>query len=105
MAGSQVASSCLLLGSYDRHAVLMTVCKVGAGAIIAFAMELSEYLVVVNTSSLTLSIAGVFKVTMKFLSSLLAFSFIHNVFFTIEILCFKIILIVLPGGANCCLGC
>lgn len=69
MAGSQVASSCLLDGSYDRHAVLMTASKVGAGAVIAFAMELSEYLVVVNTSSLTLSIAGVFKVIFALLST------------------------------------
>ena len=59
--GPQVASSCLLLGSYDVHKVILTVIKVGAGALLAFAMELAEYLVVVNTSSLTLSIAGVFK--------------------------------------------
>ncbi|KAK3932164.1 Solute carrier family 35 member C2 [Frankliniella fusca] len=59
--GSQVASSCLLLGSYDRHRIITTISKVVAGAILAFVMELSEYLVVVSTSSLTLSIAGVFK--------------------------------------------
>lgn len=33
-----------------------------AGAFIALAMELSEYMVVVHTSSLTLSITGIFKV-------------------------------------------
>lgn len=35
--------------------------KVSVGATIAFAMELSEFLVVTYTSSLTLSIAGIFK--------------------------------------------
>ncbi|XP_075229922.1 solute carrier family 35 member C2-like [Lycorma delicatula] len=34
---------------------------VGGGSLIAFGMEIAEYLVVVNTSSLTLSIAGIFK--------------------------------------------
>lgn len=59
--GSQVASSCLLYDSQQGHQALSTVSMVGAGALLAFAMELSEYLVVVNTSSLTLSVAGVFK--------------------------------------------
>lgn len=62
LIGSQVASSCLLYGSQQGHQALSTASKVGAGALLAFAMELSEYLVVVNTSSLTLSVAGVFKV-------------------------------------------
>lgn len=39
-----------------------TILKVSVGATIAFAMELSEFLVVTYTSSLTLSIAGIFKV-------------------------------------------
>ena len=33
------------------------------GSILAFALELSEYLLLTYTSSLTLSIAGIFKVT------------------------------------------
>ncbi|XP_049885318.1 solute carrier family 35 member C2 [Pectinophora gossypiella] len=40
---------------------LPTVLKVSVGATIAFAMEISEFLVVTYTSSLTLSIAGIFK--------------------------------------------
>ncbi|KAJ1524880.1 hypothetical protein ONE63_009745 [Megalurothrips usitatus] len=59
--GSQVAKSCLLYGSYDSQGAINTVTKVVAGALLAFAMEISEFLVVVNTSSLTLSVAGVFK--------------------------------------------
>ncbi|CAG9781690.1 unnamed protein product [Diatraea saccharalis] len=38
-----------------------TLLKVSVGATIAFAMEISEFLVVTYTSSLTLSIAGIFK--------------------------------------------
>ncbi|KAL4717423.1 hypothetical protein ACJJTC_000572 [Scirpophaga incertulas] len=41
--------------------LLPTVLKVSVGATIAFAMEISEFLVVTYTSSLTLSIAGIFK--------------------------------------------
>lgn len=42
--------------------ILPYVFKVSFGAFLAFAMELSEYLVVTYTSSLTLSITGIFKV-------------------------------------------
>ncbi|VVC86342.1 unnamed protein product [Leptidea sinapis] len=38
-----------------------TIMKISVGATIAFAMEISEFLVVTYTSSLTLSIAGIFK--------------------------------------------
>ncbi|CAG9558599.1 unnamed protein product [Danaus chrysippus] len=41
--------------------LLPSVLKVSVGATIAFAMEISEFLVVTYTSSLTLSIAGIFK--------------------------------------------
>ncbi|XP_028166829.1 solute carrier family 35 member C2 [Ostrinia furnacalis] len=41
--------------------LLPTVLKVSGGATIAFAMEISEFVVVTYTSSLTLSIAGIFK--------------------------------------------
>ncbi|XP_028035450.1 solute carrier family 35 member C2 [Bombyx mandarina] len=49
-----------LLGLPDEL-LLPTVLKVTVGATIAFAMEISEFLVVTYTSSLTLSIAGIFK--------------------------------------------
>ncbi|CAH2103683.1 unnamed protein product [Euphydryas editha] len=41
--------------------LMPTILKVSVGATIAFAMEISEFLVVTYTSSLTLSIAGIFK--------------------------------------------
>ncbi|XP_047543563.1 solute carrier family 35 member C2 [Vanessa atalanta] len=43
------------------EALMPTILKVSVGATIAFAMEISEFLVVTYTSSLTLSIAGIFK--------------------------------------------
>lgn len=42
--------------------LMPTMLKVSGGATIAFAMEISEFVVVTYTSSLTLSIAGIFKV-------------------------------------------
>ncbi|XP_045784117.1 solute carrier family 35 member C2 [Maniola jurtina] len=44
-----------------QEELMPTVLKVSVGATIAFAMEISEFLVVTYTSSLTLSIAGIFK--------------------------------------------
>lgn len=42
-----------------------TLFKISVGAFIAFLMELSEVMVVTYTSSLTLSIAGIFKVSIE----------------------------------------
>ncbi|XP_026828634.1 solute carrier family 35 member C2 isoform X2 [Ooceraea biroi] len=41
--------------------ILLTTSEVIAGAILAFSMEVMEFLVVIYTSSLTLSISGIFK--------------------------------------------
>lgn len=49
------------LMSLPPEQLLPTILKVSVGATIAFAMEISEFLVVTYTSSLTLSIAGIFK--------------------------------------------
>lgn len=46
----------------DIGNILSTTSTVIAGAILAFSMEIMEFLVVTHTSSLTLSISGVFKV-------------------------------------------
>lgn len=46
----------------DIGSILSTTSTVIAGAILAFSMEIMEFLVVTHTSSLTLSISGVFKV-------------------------------------------
>jgi len=40
----------------------LTLSAVVAGAIVAFSMEVMEFLVITYTSSLTLSISGIFKV-------------------------------------------
>lgn len=46
----------------DIGNILLTTSAVIAGAILAFSMEVMEFLVVTYTSSLTLSISGIFKV-------------------------------------------
>lgn len=43
----------------------MVILKISAGATLAFFMEVSEFMVLSKTSSLTLSIAGIFKVSSK----------------------------------------
>ena len=47
----------------DATHLLTTIGKVLGGAVIAFFMELTEYLLVSFTSSLTLSVSGIIKVT------------------------------------------
>lgn len=46
----------------EPQGVLITVSAVLVGAILAFTMEVTEFMVVTHTSSLTLSISGVLKV-------------------------------------------
>lgn len=46
----------------QKAAFLYAVNAILLGAIMAFFMEIAEYLVVTYTSSLTLSVAGIFKV-------------------------------------------
>ncbi|XP_073957608.1 solute carrier family 35 member C2-like [Choristoneura fumiferana] len=49
------------LQALPQELLAPTLIKVSGGATIAFLMEVSEFLVVTHTSSLTLSIAGIFK--------------------------------------------
>ncbi|XP_067643533.1 solute carrier family 35 member C2 [Eurosta solidaginis] len=51
----------LNLPNISNHVILFNIFYVSFGAILAFLMECSEYLVLSKTSGLTLSIAGVFK--------------------------------------------
>ncbi|KAG6456314.1 hypothetical protein O3G_MSEX009674 [Manduca sexta] len=51
----------LKLAALPPERLMPTILKVSVGATLAFAMEISEFLVVTYTSSLTLSIAGIFK--------------------------------------------
>lgn len=50
-----------LLDGIDSSVIYEMWIKISVGAFIAFAMELSEFLVLSRTSSLTLSVAGIFK--------------------------------------------
>ncbi|KAM7358370.1 solute carrier family 35 member C2 [Cochliomyia hominivorax] len=49
------------MGNYTDSAIYMVILKISAGATLAFFMEVSEFMVLSKTSSLTLSIAGIFK--------------------------------------------
>lgn len=60
------------LSTMSNDVIVWWIFKISGGAIIAFAMELSEFLLVAKTSSLTLSITGIFKV-----------HFINNFFYII----------------------
>ncbi|XP_044313969.1 solute carrier family 35 member C2 isoform X2 [Drosophila rhopaloa] len=49
------------LHNHTSHEIIWAIGKITAGALLAFLMEFSEFLVLCKTSSLTLSIAGIFK--------------------------------------------
>uniref|UniRef100_A0A1I8P7A5 Sugar phosphate transporter domain-containing protein n=1 Tax=Stomoxys calcitrans TaxID=35570 RepID=A0A1I8P7A5_STOCA len=46
---------------YSTNDIYMVILKITFGAVMAFCMEISEFMVLAKTSSLTLSIAGIFK--------------------------------------------
>lgn len=48
-------------GTFETEGIILAI-KITAGAFLAFAMEVSEFLLLSHTSSLTLSISGIFKV-------------------------------------------
>lgn len=50
------------LSEFPGTEINMVILKITFGAAMAFCMEVAEFLVLVKTSSLTLSIAGIFKV-------------------------------------------
>lgn len=54
-----------MLNSPETDSALLLT-KITIGAFLAFAMEISEFLVLSYTSSLTLSVAGIFKVIVTF---------------------------------------
>lgn len=59
--GSKMYTGIRVTDWSDVGSILLTASAVIAGAILAFSMEVMEFLVVTYTSSLTLSISGVFK--------------------------------------------
>lgn len=59
--GSEMYSNLKSINWNDSYSIMLTVTAVNAGAILAFVMEITEFLVVTHTSSLTLSVTGIFK--------------------------------------------
>lgn len=59
--GAKLATSSLVFRYHDVTEMFKTVFLAIIGAVLAFLMELSEYLLLVCTSSLTLSISGILK--------------------------------------------
>ncbi|XP_050455638.1 solute carrier family 35 member C2 [Cataglyphis hispanica] len=59
--GSRIYNDIRVTDWSDIGSILLTASAVIAGAILAFSMEVMEFLVITYTSSLTLSISGVFK--------------------------------------------
>ncbi|XP_055626821.1 solute carrier family 35 member C2 [Toxorhynchites rutilus septentrionalis] len=59
--GKRIVDNFDLLLHTDSSIILDMWLRISVGAFIAFAMEVSEFLVLTNTSSLTLSVAGIFK--------------------------------------------
>ncbi|PSN57901.1 hypothetical protein C0J52_00210 [Blattella germanica] len=59
--GVALANNCKMFRYTDANVMMMTLLKITTGAVIAFCMEVTEYMVVTHTSSLTLSVAGIFK--------------------------------------------
>ena len=53
------------------EAAIENLAKIGVGGVMAFFMEVAEFLIVTHASSLTLSIVGVVKVTHSIASQVL----------------------------------
>jgi solute carrier family 35 protein C2 len=62
LVGLALATNCKFFHYHDVVAVVFTLLQIVTGAVLAFCMEVAEFLVVTHTSSLTLSVAGIFKV-------------------------------------------
>lgn len=62
LVGLALVTKCKFFNNHDLVAAVVILLQIVAGAVLAFCMEVAEFLVVTHTSSLTLSVAGVFKV-------------------------------------------
>ena len=71
MEGIPVSSSSHYFGFYDTSTLLHSVGLIMIGAGLSFVLEISEFLLVGYTSSLTLSIAGIFKELCAFILAVL----------------------------------
>ena len=61
-----MAMSTQLFRAPDSHTALITVLMVLFGAFLAFMLNVSEFWLLSNTSSITLAVAGIFKVSMVY---------------------------------------
>ena len=79
--GSRVATSVSMLRYTSLATFLQTTALIAVGGVIAFVMEVGEYLLVAYTSSLTLSVAGICK---EIISMTLAIIFqVESIFSTL----------------------
>lgn len=62
--GKKLYEGFLELPDVPSNEIITVVLQIICGAVLAFCMELSEFLVVSFTSSLTLAVAGIFKVSL-----------------------------------------
>lgn len=60
--GQRIYEGSLTLNTVPTPDITFLAIQLLSGAILAFCMELSEFLVLSKTSSLTLSVSGIFKV-------------------------------------------
>lgn len=60
--GSKIYSKFDIIAAMPGGDIAWNCFKISGGAFLAFALELMEYLLICKTSSLTLSVSGIFKV-------------------------------------------
>lgn len=92
--GQRIAESSVLLDTLDNDLIIEWVIKLSTGAFIAFIMELSEFLTLSYTSSLTLSVIGIFK---EICQLVLAVEFNHDTLTLINVIGLTLCL-----GGICC---
>uniref|UniRef100_A0A182ITB7 Sugar phosphate transporter domain-containing protein n=2 Tax=Anopheles atroparvus TaxID=41427 RepID=A0A182ITB7_ANOAO len=92
--GQKLVEGYYLVQTMARSVVLDMWLKISFGAFIAFAMEVSEFMVLTNTSSLTLSVVGIFK---EICQLVLAVKLNHEYLSTVNVLG-----LVMCLGGICC---
>lgn len=92
--GRKIVENSVLIDNLQNDFVIEWVMKLSIGAFIAFIMELSEFLTLSYTSSLTLSVVGIFK---EICQLVLAIEFNHDQLTLINVLGLTLCL-----GGICC---
>lgn len=70
MLGQQLLYEFNLLNKKSLFFIGQQIGVFGSSALLAFSLEFSEFLLVTNTSSLTLSVSGIFKVSSLLFNSI-----------------------------------